>query len=126
MARFVLRPAKIREDKFALVRDAEPVVLPSFQDLIRFFGRDPRQTDSQGLRTLRSIEISGFVGVLKTDDGRSRIFHVWNRGRGNSIKWLLKKIPNFPSLVDRLYYVHEVLWEDGKTEELGVSKERTA
>lgn len=126
MACFVLQPCKLREDKFVPLRNEQLVTLTSWADLCRFFGKNPKNQRDPGLRTLLSMDTSGYLGILRKPEGGTRIFHLWNRGRGNKVGWLIKKLPEFPSLLERVYFVQKVEW-DAKTTELGVpAKENVA
>lgn len=126
MATFVLQPCKLREDKFVPIRDEPAKTFSSWDDLCKFFERNPRNVRDPGFRTLLAMDTSGYLGVLRRPEGGTRLFHLWNRGKGNRVAWLIKKIPEFPSLLERVYFVQKVEW-DAKTTELGVpAKESTA
>lgn len=120
MARFVLQPCKLREDKFVPLSGEPPTVLSSWEELCKFFERNPKNPRDVGLRALQAMDTSGYLGVLKKPEGGTRIFHLWNRGRGNKVAWLIKKIPEFPSLLERVYFVQSVVW-DARTVEMGIS-----
>ena len=115
MARFVLTPCRIREDR--VVPSGEPVEMdwPKIAKLLA-----PSQT-SNALMVLRRMRVNAYIGLLKhpTDalgtarphKGPPTNFLFQNQDKGNGIGWLLKRNPNFPEQVELLYRVDEATFD---------------
>lgn len=111
MARFVLTPCHIREDR--LVPEEQPLTL-NWPELTKLLA--PSRSHA-ALMTLRRLRVNAFVGVLKPQPKRlATNFLFQNMDRSNEIGWLLKKNPEFPERVERIYRVEEALY-DAKFEE---------
>lgn len=110
MARFILTPCRIREDR--VVPDDEPVELdwPKLASLLA-----PSRSH-QALMTLRRLKVDQYVGLVKQPDGSSTNFLFQSPDHTNDIGWLLKKNPAFPKQLDVIYRV-ELAQLDAKIEE---------
>lgn len=124
MARFVLTPCHIREDRVVPSGDAVELDWPKVAALLA-----PSQSP-QALTTLTRMRTNSYVGLLRptkvpqqTKVLPSRAlepvptnFIFLNDNRGNEIGWLLKRQPDFPDRVEQIYRVDVALF-DTKIEE---------
>lgn len=112
MARFVLMPCRIREDR--MVPDAEePKVLDWAQvSLLLAPSRSP-----SALMTLRRMRVNSYVGLLKQPSGAITNFLFQNDDKSNDLSWLLKRNPALASQLQALYRVDEATF-DSRVEEL--------
>ena len=125
MARFVLVPCRIREDK--VVADGDPLELdwPKAAALLA-----PSQT-FEALSTLRRMRVNAYVGLVKKEPppGSSKqtieqaknapptnFLFVNGNPNSASIGWLLKKNPELITQVKALYRVDVAIF-DAKIEE---------
>lgn len=118
MARFVLTPCHIREDR--VVPDGEAVELdwPKVAAMLA-----PSQSP-QALTTLTRMRTNSYVGLVRQAKAHPAApvsplptnFLFMNSDRGNEIGWLLKKQPDFAERVEKIYRVDVALF-DSKIEE---------
>jgi hypothetical protein len=116
MARFVLTPCHIREDR--VVPSEDPVTLdwPEVAKLLAPSRSYP------ALMTLRRLRVNAFVGVFKSQAKKPPTnFLFQNTDRSNGIGWLLKTNPEFSEKVERIYRVEEAQF-DAKFEEFSAGK----
>ena len=129
MARFLLQPCKVREDR--VVPTAEPPLELDGRQLIEKLA--PAKIPEE-LRRLRAARLGSFVGRCKgSRTGRDVLFTVWNPDRSNRIGWLLKTDAAFPERVLEIYKLVELDWgsrfveiDSGKKDRLPGDKARLA
>jgi hypothetical protein len=118
VARFVLQPCHLRDNRFAPTKGSEPVVLDwkSLREKLAPSG------ERAALMNLRGARIGCFVGLIKDPknlDGRTpRNFMLMNLDRSARLDWLLKKDPSFETRLLEVYRVEDVRW-DSVVEEFG-------
>ena len=110
MARFILTPCHLREDR--VVPSGDPVELdwPKLAALLA-----PSRTQN-ALMTLRRMKVDQYVGLVKQANGGTTNFLFQSPDRTNDIAWLLKKDPAFPTRLDVIYRC-ELAQLDAKIEE---------
>lgn len=104
--RFVLQPARFREDKI-VDTDDPPLVIESVRVLVEKFAPAKKHQLVQ-LRSFRSEAFVGWARGLK--HGVSAPFLIWNPDRSNKVGWVLKTDPTFPSRVTECYRVVSMNW----------------
>lgn len=109
MARFVLTPCHVRADR-VVPSDAETVEV-DWPDLVALLA--PSKTLS-ALNTLMRLRPSAYVGVLRSPKATNFLFV--NTDKGNEIGWLLKRQPDFPDRLDKIFRVEVALF-DSRIEE---------
>ena len=112
MARFVLMPCRIREDK--MVPDAEEPVVLDWPEVTKLLA--PSRSHN-ALMTLRRMRVLAYVGLMKQPNGTVTNFLFQNDDKSNSIAWLQKKQPGVEKQIQALYRVDEALF-DSRVEEL--------
>ncbi len=119
MARFVLTPCKLREDR--MVPSGAPVLTLDWAQLAAKLA--PSKANI-ALMTLRRLRPTAFVGLLKAVPPKTGVsnFVLMNADRENKIGWLLKKQPDFPDRLVDLYLVEEALF-DARMEEISSGRE---
>ena len=111
MIDIVLQPAKLREGKFVILHDEEPLTLdwPQLRD--RFAATRTRQ----GLMLLRMLRAGTFVGTRKLVDARvgptTRTFILDAVGRSRSVAGVLRRDPAFATDLQEVFFVQSVQWE---------------
>ena len=110
MARFILTPCHIREDRVVPSDEAVELDWPKLAALLA-----PSRSH-QALMTLRRLKVDTYVGLVKQPDGGTTNFMFQSPDHTNDIAWLLKKDPTFPTKLDVIYRV-ELAQLDAKIEE---------
>jgi len=102
MARFVLQPCGVREDRFVLRRKEEPVEFdwPSLR--AKFVPSGSRA----GQANLCRLEPMMYVGLIRTRRGIGN-FILQNQGRNGMAAFMLRKDPFFLERVEEVYRVEE-------------------
>lgn len=116
MARFVLTPCRVREDR--MVPDGEAVVL-GWSEVAALLA--PSRSQS-ALMTLRRMKPLSYVGLVKNPTTAAVTnFLVQNDDKSNSLKMLLKFNPAIVTQLVSLYRVDEVSL-DAKVEEISTGE----
>lgn len=111
MARFILTPCRIREDRIVPSGDAVEMDWPQ---LVAAFA--PSRT-LLALNTLTRLRASSYVGLLKGQgNALPTNFFIQNDNKTNVFGWLFAKRPDIPERVECVYRVDEALF-DAKIEE---------
>ena len=110
MARFILTPCHLREDRVVPSGDAVELDWPKLAALLA-----PSRT-MNALMTLRRMKVDQYVGLVKVPTGGTTNFLFQSPDRTNDIAWLLKKDPTFPATLDVIYRC-ELAQLDAKMEE---------
>ena len=109
LAKFVLHPCHLREDRFAPIKGAVAVTM-NWAELVTTLA--PSQ-ELDAKMTLRSVSPGSYVGITKdrTDSKKIRNFVILNPDRSAKLDWLLKKDPSFENRLLQVFRVDEVVWE---------------
>jgi len=114
MAKFVLVPCRIRQDR--LVPSDEPETL-TWKELE---ARLAPSGTMEARMTLRGIRPGAYIGLMKDPMGGSpKTFFLMNQDRSGKISWLVRKQANISEMISEVYRVESVAW-DAKYEEVGV------
>jgi len=106
MAKIVLRSAHLRDDRFVVEEDAEPVELDWPQALERLA---PSRTP-QALNMLRLVRAGWFIGTRRQGQV-VRNFALDAAGKANSIAEVLRCQPAFEAELVELFYVERIEWD---------------
>ena len=111
MAKIVLRECRVREDKLALVRDKDPIVVDwfGFKELLTVSGEERKM--------LGMVRPTSYIGRTKA----KKLFYFFNERRQNTIDFMIKANPEFGANIDRVYQVESVRW-DAKTQEMSTKE----
>lgn len=113
MARFILTPCHLREDR-VVPSKAEALEL-DWAGLVRALA--PSRT-MQAQTTLTRLRVSSFVGLMHSPVGGAPTnFALANTDASGSIGWLLKRHPDFPQRLHSIYRVEEATF-DARIEEV--------
>lgn len=113
MAKLVLRPAHLRDDRFVVETAEEPVELDWVQAVERLA---PSRTP-QALNMLRIARRGWFIGTRK--HGKTiRNFVLDAAGKANSIADVIRRQPSFESDLVEVFYVERIEW-DAQMQETG-------
>jgi hypothetical protein len=125
LARFVLQPAKVRDDWIVVDRTAEPIELdwPKLRQLLAPHGT------VEGVATLRRMKPRAFIGLKRASPAFQQqgikvtnFMFMDSFGQGN-LRWLIKQQPTFPDQIESVYRIEVVQWDE-RLVDLGVSKGR--
>jgi len=105
-ASFTLQPNHLRLDRFADDKNTEPETI-AWDELCSRLAPPPMQISEL---TLRSLRAGGYVGLLRNKAGKLENFYFANQDRSGRIAWLLKKEPQFPKQLQKVYRVVAVSW----------------
>lgn len=116
MARFVLTPCRIRENRVVAFDDPLTLDWPEVTKLLAPSRSHP------AMMTLRRLRVNAYVGLYKAQPKRPQTnFLFQNVSRSNEIDWLLKKNPDFPDRIEAIYRVDEAAF-DTKFEEFSTGE----
>ena len=106
MARYLLQPCKLREDRIVPIKNVGPVEF-TWKELVERLA--PSRTD-KALKSLYFLQPGSFVGLLKHPHPRKREREVVNfvyvgQGRTGIISGPLARDPSFASRVIEVYRV---------------------
>lgn len=119
MARFVLKPCKLREEWLVPVKDEQPLVL-SWRELCKKLAPSG---DVKALSALRLLQVNSYVGLTKTRGQGEQVgnFVLTNQDRSGHLKRVMDKDHSFASRLIEVYRVEEVAWDAKLVEFEGVA-----
>lgn len=113
MAKIVLRPAHLRDDRFVAEESAELVEL----DWPKAVARLAPSRTPQALNMLRIARRGWFIGTRQ--HGKTvRNFVLDAAGKANSITDVIRRQPNFENELVEVFYVERIEW-DAQMQEAG-------
>lgn len=107
MAKVVLIPCKLREDRFARQKGGESVELTPQELMTKFH---MKAGSREVVETLRRMAPQGFLGLREGATGPSH-FYFRNNDLSGDIGWLLKRSPDFAAQVLEVWMVDRVEWD---------------
>lgn len=121
MARFLLQPCKLREDRFVPIKNVGPVEF-TWKELVERLA--PSRTD-KALKSLYFVQPGSFVGLLKHPHPRKREREVVNfvyvgQGRTGIISGPLAHDPSFANRIIEVYRVEKADRDMKMSEPAGV------
>lgn len=106
VARFVLQPCKIRENR-VVPSGEENVVLGLAEFVKKFTITGERQERGK----MRAARVGAFIGVCTGSRTKEpTLFVIWREDRFADIKFLLRKDPTFPDRCHAIFKVIEADW----------------
>lgn len=105
MARIVLRPARLREGKFVVDREAEPAELDWPEVVARLA---PQRTRSSVVM-LRALRPGMYVGTRQRG-AHTRTFLFDAAGRSRNAAYVVRRDPEFARSMNEVYLVESVDW----------------
>jgi hypothetical protein len=107
MASFVLQKCKLRDGWLVPVKNTEPLTL-DWGELCALLAPSKSQ---RALLTLRHIQVSGYVGLVRQPTFVSN-FVVRNADLSGDIRQTIKRDPTFAQRLVDAYRVDSVVWDD--------------
>ena len=119
MARFVLQPCKLREERLVPVKGEPPITL-TWRELCEQLA--PSRS-LEALRALQFVQVNSFVGTTKHPRGGQLPvnFVLTNQDRSGNISRVMSKDATFAGRLLSVFRVEDVQW-DARVTELGASK----
>jgi hypothetical protein len=109
MAKFVMLPCKVREDRIVPQKQGEPVELTGLQVIERFL-LDMRSPAD--LLAFRSLSPNSFIGLVKSAlNGRPIRFYIRNTDLSGDISWILKRDPTFAARLLEVWKIDSAAWD---------------
>lgn len=118
MARFVLQPCKLREERLVPVK-GEPPITVDWRGLCEQLApsRSP-----EALRTLQLVQVNSYVGTTKNPrGGKPANFVLTNQDRSGDLARIMSKDATFAGRLLTVFRVEDVQW-DARVTELGTSR----
>lgn len=114
MASFVLRRCKVRDNKFVVVRNEDPLTL-SWEDLKTLICVAKTKEE---LRILGHLRAGIYIGraAVSPDSPKEKMFAILNPPGSNSFEWLSTKDQTFGSRVRSVFVVEYVRWDGSVVE----------
>lgn len=115
MARFKLRPCKLREDQ--LVPSKEPDLVLDWRELVRQLAPS---REIRARQNLHQLQPQAFVGLLQHSKGPVN-FVLLNADRSGYLGTIMAKDATFAGRLLEVYRVEEAVWDSKVSEVPGVS-----
>ena len=116
MAKFVMLPCKVREDRIVPQKGAAPVEMTGLQVIERFL-LDVRQPAD--LYAFRSLAPESFIGLATSAlNGRPVRFYIRNTDLSGDISWVLKRSPTFADRLLEVWKIDQAEWDSKVLEAL--------
>lgn len=109
MAKIVMLPCKLREDRLVPEKDAEAVSFTELEVLSRF-RLDGRKAQDQNI--LRMLVPAAYIGLVSSRKTGSPVrFYVRNHDLSGDISWVIASDASFPSRLLEVWLVESATWE---------------
>lgn len=119
MARFVLQPCKLRDERLVPVKGEPPITL-NWRELCE---RLAPSREQKALQVLQLVQVNSYVGTTKNPHGTGKPanFVLMNPDRSGNLAKIMSKDATFAHRLLSVYRVDDVEW-DARVTELGASK----